>query len=161
MIVVTDTSVVLNLCWLRQESLLLAFFEQVLAPSQVRREFERLVQVDERFNGLSFPHSIQIADASTMPESLRNEFRLDAGEVAALALALDRGIRDILVDERAGRAVALELGLRPSGLLGLLIRAKTQALIPAVLPLLDRLQEGARFRIGERLRARIAALAGE
>ena len=38
MIVVTDTSVVLNLCWLRQEFLLSAIYEDVLAPGQVRIE---------------------------------------------------------------------------------------------------------------------------
>ena len=52
MIVVTDTSVVLNLCWLRQESLLSAIYEDVLAPGQVRLEFDRKAATDPRFTGL-------------------------------------------------------------------------------------------------------------
>ncbi len=43
MTVVTDTSVVLNLSWLGADSLLPLFFDRVLAPVEVRCEFERLV----------------------------------------------------------------------------------------------------------------------
>jgi hypothetical protein len=140
MTVVTDTSVVLNLSWLGLDSLPARFFDHVLAPVQVREEFERLAKGDPRFSGLAFPESIEIANALEIPVSLREEHRLDTGEIAALALALERGIRDILMDERAGRAVAVSLGLRPFGLLGLLIRAKREGHVRAVLPLLDRLQ---------------------
>jgi predicted nucleic acid-binding protein len=86
---------------------------------------------------------------------------IDAGEIAANALALERGIRYVLIDERAGRAAAISLGLQPSGLLGLLVEAKKRSLVPGVLALLDRLQDGARFRIGDDLRRRIAILAKE
>jgi len=161
MTVVTDTSVVLNLCWLESDSLLTHFFDHVLAPVEVRDEFERLVRSDPRFLGLIFPAFIEIANASEIPASLLHEHRLDAGEIATLALALERGIRDILMDERAGRAVAVSLGLRPSGLLGILIRAKREGYVPAVLPLLDRLQIEARFRVSDVLRAQIAALTSE
>jgi len=41
MTVVTDTSVVLNLCWLESDSLLTHFFDHVLAPIEVRDEFLR------------------------------------------------------------------------------------------------------------------------
>ena len=161
MTVVTDTSVALNLCWLGQESLLPVFFDSVLAPVEVRVEFERLASVDPRFSGLSFPAFIEIANASELPASLRGEFRLDKGEIATLALALERGLRDVLIDERAGRAVAVSLGLKPFGLLGLLVRARERAPIPAVIPLLDRLQADARFRVSKALRDQIAVLAGE
>jgi uncharacterized protein len=161
MIVVTDTSVVLNLCWLEFDSLLFALFERVFAPEEVRQEFERLAMTDARFLGLKFPSRIEVSSALEIPNSLRREFRLDAGEIAALALALERGIKDILIDERAGRAVAEQLGLRPFGLLGVLINAKRKGHIPAVLPLLDRLQDGAKFRMSAALRDQVAGLTGE
>ena len=81
--------------------------------------------------------------------------------MAVFALALVRGIRHVLIDEIAGRKVAISLGLKPSGLLGLLIEAKRRALIPAVLPLLDRLRDDARFYIDDDLRQRVTELAGE
>jgi predicted nucleic acid-binding protein len=49
-IVVTDTSVVLNLAWLREDRLLPELFGQVLAPPIVRAEFERLTRADLRFH---------------------------------------------------------------------------------------------------------------
>ena len=51
MIVVADTSVVLNLCCVRQERLLSALFGRVLVPTEVAAEFRRLAGVDVRFSG--------------------------------------------------------------------------------------------------------------
>lgn len=160
-IVVTDTSVVLTLAWLREERLLPELFGKVLAPPVVQAEFERLARVDARFHGLRFPAFITIEAPLDLPYALTSNDDLDAGEIAAMALALERGIRNVLLDEIRGRAAALALGLRPSGLLGLLVESKTRRLLPAVLPLLDRLREGANFRVSDELRYRIATSAGE
>ena len=124
MIVVTDTSVVLNLCWLREERLLSAIYEQVLAPEAVRFEFERKAASDPRFSGLHFPSFILVVAPAFIPPVLAANPDLDPGETAALALALERGIADVLIDEIYGRAIAHSLGLRVSGLLGVLIEAR-------------------------------------
>ncbi len=161
MIVVTDTSVVLNLCWLRQESLLFAIYEGVLAPEQVRLEFERKAATDPRFTGLIFPPFITIAQPVVVPAALASNTALDPGETAALALAVERGIADVLIDESSGRAAALALGLRVSGLIGVLIEGKRRNLVPALGPLLDRLVTGARFWLADRLRERVLRSVGE
>lgn len=161
MIVVTDTSVVLNLCFLNQEGLLSALFEKLLAPSAVRQEFERLAREDARFQGLLFPSFISVEDPAIVPDRLRQATGLNQGEIMALALAVERGIRDVLIDERAARRVAEELGLRVSGLLGVLLAAKRRRLIPALAPLIDQLQSRARFWIDPALRAQLLANAGE
>ena len=114
MIVITDTSVVLNLCWLRHGSLLSAIYEDVLAPGQVRLEFDRKTKTDPRFAGLLFPPFITLADPTAIPAFLTDNNDLDYGEIAAIALALERGIADVLIDEKAGRAAALALGLHVS-----------------------------------------------
>ena len=101
-----------------------------------------------------------VAAPLAIPAALASDDSLDPGEVAALALALERGIRDVLIDD-AARTAALNLGLQPAGLLGLLVQAKKRALIPHVLPLLDQLRDDARFRVDDDLRHRIAALSGE
>lgn len=59
MIVVSDTSVILNLCFLGQEGLLSQLFGTVVAPPQVEAEFVRLASMDARFHGLVFPAFIQ------------------------------------------------------------------------------------------------------
>lgn len=161
MIVVIDTSVVLHLCFLHQEGLLSAIYDQIVAPSAVRREFERLATFDERFKGLAFPAFIKIEDPAGIPDELKNAIALDEGEIAALALALEQKIMDVLIDEIPARKMAAELGLRVSGLLGVLIRAKRDGLIESVKPSLQRLQEEARFWLGEELINQVLQEVGE
>jgi len=87
--------------------------------------------------------------------------RLDAGEIAAISLAVERRAEAILIDEKAGRAAASALGLKPLGLLGVLLEAKRASLIADLSPLLDRLETEAKFRIGADLRERVLRAAGE
>lgn len=161
MIVVIDTSVVLNLCFLHQEGLLADLYDQIVAPSAVRREFERLSMFDKRFKGLAFPSFIKILDPSFIPEELKNSISLDEGEIAALALALEQKIHDVLIDERPAREAAARLGLRVFGLLGVLIRAKQNGLIGLVKPMLLRLQNEAEFWLGEELIEKVLQAVGE
>ena len=161
MIVVTDASVILNLCLLRQESLLVSLFGTVLAPTQVVAEFQRLAAVDPRFQGLVFPSFIQKAAPAGLLTNLLNPSRLHGGEIAALSLAVERGADAVLMDERAGRAAAAALGLKSMGLLGILLQARQKAMMPAVAPLLDRLHAEARFWIAPTLRQAILQAANE
>lgn len=64
---------------------------------------------------------------------------LDAGEAAVIQLALERKISDVCIDEWRGRRAALSIGLRVTGSLGLLGRAKCVGLIPAVRPWVEKL----------------------
>ncbi len=66
----------------------------------------------------------------------------------------------LIIDERRGRNEAIQLGLQVSGLLGILLAAKRQRLIPLVQPVLDDLiAQG--FWIREQLYAEVLQLAGE
>ncbi|MBW4541332.1 MAG: DUF3368 domain-containing protein [Myxacorys chilensis ATA2-1-KO14] len=56
---------------------------------------------------------------------------------------------------------ATQLGIRITGLLGVLIDAKQRFLIPAVKPLMDQLIETSEFRVSQRLYERILELVGE
>lgn len=161
MIVVADTSVILNLCFLRHESLLLQLFGSVHVPFQVEVEFVRLASVDTRFAGLEFPSFIQRTQPQITSHAWSHSPVLHAGEVAALSLALELGAELVLMDEAEGRAAAALLNLKTMGLLGILLQAKRQGLITAVAPLLDRLQNEARFWIAPSLREALLQAAGE
>jgi hypothetical protein len=160
-IVVTDTSVVLNLCLIGLADLLRQMYGRVLAPTMVVVEFQRLAQVDARFQGLNFPDFIEKAAPQALLPALTTSSRLQAGEVAALSLAVERKADAVLMDELAGRAAATALGLRTTGLLGILHDAKERGLIPAVAPLLDRLEKEAEFWISGALRNLILKSVGE
>ena len=161
MTVVTDTSVILNLCLIGQEALLPLLYGDVFAPLVVVTEFQRLAVVDSRFRGLEFPAFVQrVAPLRILP-ALTTTRRLQAGEIAALSLAVERKADAVLMDERVGRATAIALGLKPVGLLGILLDAKQRSLIQTLKPLLDRLENEAEFWISASLRTAILKDAGE
>jgi predicted nucleic acid-binding protein len=159
-IVVTDTSVVLNLCLLGLEEVLPTIFGEVQAPPAVKEEFLRLAKVDSRFASLGFPPFIVIRAPRAIHQLLLTP-RLHRGECEALSLAAEIHASRVLMDERAGRLAASELGLQCVGLLGILIDARRRNLIPHLAPHLDRLQTEARFWFSQSLRIQVLQLAGE
>lgn len=71
---------------------------------------------------------------------------LDRGEAEVIALGLEHKARLLLIDELIGRKVAESLGLRITGSVGILIRAKELGEISVVRPLLEQMtREGIRF----------------
>lgn len=64
---------------------------------------------------------------------------LDSGEASTLALAAEQEGALVLMDDTQGRAQAAALGLEVLDLAGLLLAAKRERLIAAVLPLVGRL----------------------
>lgn len=160
MIVVSDTSVVLNLCRIQHEQLLLTLFGRVLIPTEVASEFGRLAGTDARFAGMALPAWIEIQSAPPPPTAVIAA-HLDSGEAAAIALCLSAGADALLIDESLGRVVAVRLGLKTIGILGILIEAAARGLIPKVAPVLDRLEQEAGFWVAPSLHARVLQLAGE
>ncbi|MFA6543151.1 MAG: DUF3368 domain-containing protein [Limisphaerales bacterium] len=160
MIVVADTSVILNLCRVRHEHLLPSLFGRVLIPDEVAGEFTRLAGADARFAGLQLPEWIEMESAPPLP-SVAVRANLDTGESAAIALCLGKSAAALLIDESLGRAVAAQLGLKTIGILGILLEARQRGLISEVTSVLNRLESEAGFWIAPSLRRRVLALAGE
>jgi uncharacterized protein len=72
---------------------------------------------------------------------------LDKGESEAIALALQAQAEWALLDEKEGRRVAKSLGLRVTGVLGILIRARKMGKLEHLQKLLEDLREKAGFHI--------------
>lgn len=70
------------------------------------------------------PEWVEVAEAIYVDETLN----LGAGEKEALALAKEKG-SPILIDERRGRSVALDIGLAPISTLNVLEEAAVAGLI--------------------------------
>ncbi len=85
---------------------------------------------------------------------------VDLGEAEAIALALESGIGDILIDDPKGRKIAQLHGLYPTGTIGVLLEAKRLGYINQVKPNLDKLIAN-RIRIGQSLYQQALNLAGE
>lgn len=163
MIVISDTSVITNLTAIQQLHLLPQLYERVVIPSAVYRE---LAEIEPPVPGTLEVRSAawievrQVVDRLAV-ERLQNEVRLDPGESEAIALALELNADLLLIDERRGRAEANRLGLRITGLLGILVEAKHQNLIVAVKPLMDALIATSEFRVSSALYDRILAMVSE
>lgn len=85
---------------------------------------------------------------------------LGTGETEVLALALESGNAEVLLDDALARRVAAMLGLPFRGTLGLLLDAKKARLVTAVEPLLDRLKLLG-FRLSHDTQRSVLELAGE
>lgn len=97
------------------------------------------------------------------PRSIPSEWLttdLGAGELAAMALALENPDRVVLLDDSLARRIAQAAGLKVWGTLKVLLEAKSHGLTPTIAPLVDRL-ESAGMWISGGIRKRILNLAGE
>lgn len=71
---------------------------------------------------------------------------LDTGEAAVIQLALDEGIGQVCIDEVKGRRMALAVGLKVTGALGLLGKAKRDGIVSRVRPFVEHaLQAGIHY----------------
>ena len=161
MLVVSDTSVLLNLCRVSAEGLLPELFGEVWIPPAVASEFSRLAGSRPRFQGLGLPSWVRISRAVQVAAEVRACPDLDPGETEALSLALELHADAVLMDEAAGRRAATLLKVPFVGIAGILIRARSRRLIPAVRPLLERLRVEAGFWLHPRFEAEVLRLAGE
>lgn len=161
MIVVADTSVLINLCRVGQGGLFKSLFQEVVIPPEVAAEFAALAVSNPRFSGLRLPPGIREQSPTTLLPAVRAAEGLDVGEAVALSLAVEIHADAILIDERRGHEVAIQLGLRTIGLLGILLRAKSAGMISYIAPLIELLERDAGFWISEKLRREVLRLADE
>jgi hypothetical protein len=160
-IVVSDTSVINNLAAIAQLHLLQQLFGIVIIPEAVYREL-----TDPNFP-VAGAAEVQTFDwietravtNRSVVEAFSNE--LDLGEAEAIALAVEIQADRVLIDERRGRAIASRLNLQYTGILGILVEAKSQGSIVEVKPLLDALIHQAGFWVAEPLYNRVLQLVNE
>lgn len=161
MIIVSDTSPINNLAAINHLHLLNQLYGTVFIPEAVYREL-----TDPNFpvagatevQTFDWIQTRTISDR-TIVETLSNE--LDIGEAEAIALAIEMKADQVLIDERRGRLVASRLNLRYTGILGVLVEAKSKGLIAEVRPLLDALINKAGFWVAEPLYNSVLQLVNE
>ncbi len=153
MLVVSNTSPILNLALIDRLSLMQEQFTTVTIPKGVLEELRV---------GENLPGSKKILDAldskwlqveevqdSAILRIIKRE--LDAGEAEAIALVLENRAEWVLLDETEARRIAKDLGLKVTGVLGILLRACCQKRIPSLRTEMERLREKAGFYISDHL----------
>ena len=161
--VVSNTSPLSNLAIIGRLDLLRDRYGGVLIPPMVHQELAALshplgkARIEEvlREGWLRIEPMPAGAEAVALPGDL------DPGESEAIRLCLHLSAEKLILDDALGRAVARQMGLQFTGLLGELVYAKLTGRIPTVRAEIDRLRVEARFFVSAEVEAVILAQAGE
>ncbi len=105
---------------------------EFVCPREVRVELD---QGEATGHQRLVPPWLRVVDLHA-PHSALAIAGLDTGEAAVIQLAAELGVRWVALDDWKGRRAALASGLRVTGSLGLLARAKALGLVPALRPIL-------------------------
>ena len=161
MIVVSNTSPIINLAAIGQLSLLSKVYGNIVIPEAVYTEIT--------VAGAGQPGATEVQTCSWIERKQVQDIskvkllslQLDPGEADAIALAIELQADVVLLDEHKARGIASRLGLRPTGILGVLIAAKRQGHIILVKPALDELMLRAGFWVSEELYKEVLEAADE
>jgi hypothetical protein len=161
MSVVSNTSPIFYLSTIGQLDLLRQLYQEILLPTAVFDEITNVGNTD--VSAKVVPNLSWIKTQAVTNQAFVSVLRaeLDPGEAEAIALAVELKVNRVLMDERLGRGVAIQVGLQVTGVLGILTAAKRNNLIREVKPLLDSLIEQAGFWIDAGLYAEVLQTVGE
>jgi predicted nucleic acid-binding protein len=161
MIVVSNTSPIINLAAIGRLELLQQLYRTLAIPQAVYHEI--VVRGSGQPGASEIPTVVWVERHTVHDLALvhRLEQHLDAGESEAIALAVEMHADLLLLDERRGRMIAKQHGLSVVGLLGVLLVAKQQGFLETIRPVLDELRTVAGFWIDPELFAQVLETAGE
>jgi len=142
-LIIADASCLIVLQNIQELPILQKLFGEVFITGEVGKEF-----------GLELPEWIKIRKVVNTSKKEALSLVLDEGEASSIALSLEIGDSILIIDEKKGRRIAQELGIKIIGTLGVILRAKERGLINSIENLLEKL-ESAEFRISENLKANI------
>jgi hypothetical protein len=158
--VVINSSPLISLSLVGQLELLLKLYDEVIVPKSVYNE------VVVKGKGKTGSDELESINRFTVQEANNKALldtvmlELDEGEAEVIALAKEKGMQNVIIDEFAGRQYASLLGLNVTGTLGLLIIGKKLGFIQEVKPLMDIMLKNNRY-INRELYVSVLKKAGE
>ena len=139
--VFTNATPLISLAKVQRLNFLEHFFTEILIPGSVYNEITQNMKFAyeaDLIRSCSFLRQTSVIN-HTMVVSLRAA-GLDLGESEAISLAASHNNSLLLMDERRGRQIALNLGLKTTGTLGIIVRAKQDGLNDKAKPCLNQLR---------------------
>lgn len=152
--VVSDTSPLSCLASIQRLDLIQRQFGAVHIPPTVKAEVLRHpnpLAKESLKNALASGWIIEDKDVNLEPVSSLLRTTLDQGESEAISLAVNTHAELTLIDEREGREIARKLGLRLTGTLGILIRAKLDGSLGSLKDVIHELQNNYSFSLAPAL----------
>lgn len=153
-IVISDSSSLINLAGIGRLNLLHEIFGRVIIPQSV---WDEVVLRGDTLPGASEVREARdtgwISIQTPVNTSVVNLLGLDLhrGEAETIALAIEQNADLILLDETDARWVAATFGLKKTGVIGILIKAKNEGKISSLRRELNLLKDTMGFFIDDRL----------
>ncbi len=156
---ISNTSPLLYLYRIDALDWLPQLFTEITVPGAVVRELR-----EGQRKGFDVPRPdnydwLKVVEPRQMPSEWL-ALDLGAGELAAMALALEHPDHVILLDDALARRTAQAAGLEVWGTLKVILEVKSQGFIESIEPYIDRLDQAGLWMSGE-IRRRVLVLAGE
>lgn len=142
-IVVADASCLIVLEKIQELPILKPLFGEILITEEVKAEF-----------GLNLPDWLKVRQIKNRSMNDALNLNLDKGEASSIALCLETSNSILIIDEKKGRRIAQDLGVKIVGTLGVILKAKERGFIDSIEKILEKL-ENANFRISPALKAKI------
>ena len=156
--VVSNTTPIISLLKINQLEVLQELYKEIYVPNEVFQEVEagKSKNFYEDLSKLEWVNIVKIKDEV----AVKSFIDLDAGEAEAIILASEINADLIILDEKLGRLYATNMGLRITGTIGVLIKAKQSGLLSNIRPLIDELiNQG--IWINEKLKHEVLKIVGE
>ena len=129
-IVIADTSCLIVLSKINELDLLHRLYGNIITTLEVAKEFDEPLPTWITLNKISDKHVQQLL-----------ELQVDTGEASAIALALETADCTIILDDFKARKLAYKLGLKITGTIGIIVKAKQKDLIPSIKPYLKKIRD--------------------
>ena len=136
--IVSNTTPIISLLKIGKLEFLEKIYGEILIPREVFNEIQK-GKDKPYYADISQLHWITIKDIGDK-KALNYFVDLDAGEAEVIVLASELEADLVIIDETLGRRFAKHSGLKVTGTIGVLIKAKEMGLINKISPLLDDLQ---------------------
>ncbi len=147
--IITNTSCLIVLEKINKLFLLEELYKTIYTTKEVEKEF-----------GKSFNPWIKVRTLNNDNMYKFLKYNLDDGEASVISLALEITDPLQILDDLKARKIAQILGLKVTGTIGVLIKAKQNNLIQSFRPLLEQIISN-RFRISDKLKDQILKYVNE
>ena len=149
-VIVADTSCLIILHNIGLFNILHDLFGEIIITPQVREEFNE-----------NLPDWIKAIEAKDKSLMLSLSISLDKGEASSITLCMEQKDDTLLIiDERKGRKVAMDLGIKIMGTLGIILKAKEKGKINSLIEIIAKLEKSD-FRLSRQLKDLLRDLNGE
>lgn len=147
--VIADASVLIIFDKIESLSVLREVYSEIYITPEISQEY-----------GKPLPEWIIVETAEDKKYQLFLQTQVDIGEASAIALSVEKDDTLVILDDLKARALAKSLGIKFTGTLGVVNKAKELGVLQKVKPLIERLRD-TNFRIADNIIADLLKRNGE